>query len=383
MNQRGSDTNRSLIYFFMYCPLGAICPLIGQYLSSIGFSGTQVGIITSLGTGTAIGAGLLWAKVYSNTDKKRNVIMYMCAACAALGLLSTTTMVFAIYALIYSGMYFFQGPVFGLSDDFMISKSNNFAIIRGIGAAGYAVSAFLVGRFAEANGLKSIFYIYAITFMVAVALLLRESDPPVYKEKTEKIGIGQLFKDKVFVKLLICSFFLTGTGVAHNTYFGYLFREEGGTIAGIGLAFLLMAGSEAPMMALVPKLSKKIGAERLILFAAIITVIRFAFYATGPSYKLLLGTFFLQGMTQGIVLVEIVKYFSKIVDRRMSGMAISIYYALGNNFSVIACSLLGGIVLDWAGARAVYMIFTVFNIIAVILYIVFGMYKTDETRRQC
>ena len=67
----------------------------------------------------------------------------------------------------------------------------------------------------------------------------------------------------------------------------------------------------------------------------------------------------------------------------MSGMAISIYYALGNNFSVIACSLLGGIVLDWAGARAVYMIFTVFNIIAVILYIVFGMYKTDETRRQC
>lgn len=35
-----SDLKRAVLYFFIYCPLGIICPLIGQYLSSIGFSGT-------------------------------------------------------------------------------------------------------------------------------------------------------------------------------------------------------------------------------------------------------------------------------------------------------------------------------------------------------
>ena len=70
MKQNGSDVNRCLLYFFIYCPLGSLCPLIGQYLSSIGFSGTQVGIITSLGTGSAILAGLLWGRIYANTGRK-------------------------------------------------------------------------------------------------------------------------------------------------------------------------------------------------------------------------------------------------------------------------------------------------------------------------
>lgn len=108
--QRGSDLNRCILYFFIYCPLGSLCPLIGQYLSSIGFSGTQVGIITSLGTGAAILAGLLWGKIYANIDKKRWLIISMCMAAAGLGLLSSTTVVFAAFALIYSMMYAFQVP---------------------------------------------------------------------------------------------------------------------------------------------------------------------------------------------------------------------------------------------------------------------------------
>ena len=48
----------------------------------------------------------------------------------------------------------------------------------------------------------------------------------------------------------------------------------------------------------------------MLLFASIVLVARFAFYATGPSYKLLLGSFFLQGLSGGIILMEIVKYFN-------------------------------------------------------------------------
>ena len=184
-----------------------------------------------------------------------------------------------------------------------------------------------------------------------------------------------LFKNKVFVRLLICAFFMTGTSIAHNTYFGYLFRQEGGSVAGIGTAFFLMAGSEAIVMAAASRFSKKIGTEKMLLFASIVLVARFAFYATGPSYKLLLGSFFLQGLSGGIILMEIVKYFNKIVEPRMTGMAISIYYALGNNFSVIVASLLGGIILDIAGPQGVYGFFAAFNAAAIVLYVALGMSK--------
>lgn len=372
-----SDLKRAVLYFFIYCPLGIICPLIGQYLSSIGFSGTQVGVVTSLGTGTAILAGLFWGKVYSNSSRKRMILAGMCLGAAAMGIVSMTTEVFALYALVYSAMYFFQGPVYGVSDAFILSKSRRFSAIRATGAFGFAAAVFIAGQYAESYGLKNIFYMYAATFAAAAVITLTESEPPYYKEENEKIRMGELFKNKKFVKLLISVFFLMGTSVANNTYFGYPFKEQGGDVAGIGLAFLLMAGSEAPFMALTPKLSQKLGSERLLLAAMFLTVARFGFYATGPSCTVLLSTFFLQGMTNGIILVEVVKYFGKIAGDRLSNMAISVFYAVGNNMSVIVCTFLGGVILDVAGPKTVYLFFALFNSIAVILFIALGMYKRE------
>ena len=372
---KNSDLRRAFLYFFIYCPLGIICPLIGQYLSSIGFSGTQVGTITSLGTGTAILAGLFWGKIYANTSRKKILLALMCLAAATLGVVSTGTTIFIIYAVIYSGMYFFQGPIHGLSDAFVLDRSEHFSAIRATGAAGYAVAVFVAGRVAESTGLKSIFFMYAGAYVIAACFFLREEEPTTFRTAEEKVKMSVLFKDRNFVKLLICAFFLMGTNVGNSTYFGYLFREQGGSVAGIGVAFLLMAGSEAPFMALTPVLSRKFGAEKMLLFAMVMAVIRFGFYSTGPDYKVLLATFFLQGMTNGIILVEIVKYFGRIVEPRLSSVSISVFYAIGNSLSVILCSFIGGIMLDMAGACAVYRFFAIFNFVSVILYIALGMHR--------
>ena len=372
---KNSDLRRAFLYFFIYCPLGIICPLIGQYLSSIGFSGTQVGTITSLGTGTAILAGLFWGKIYANTSRKKILLAFMCLAAATLGVVSTGTTIFIIYAVIYSGMYFFQGPIHGLSDAFVLDRSEHFSAIRATGAAGYAVAVFVAGRVAESTGLKSIFFMYAGAYVIAACFFLREEEPTTFRTAEEKVKMSVLFKDRNFVNLLICAFFLMGTNVGNSTYFGYLFREQGGSVAGIGVAFLLMAGSEAPFMALTPVLSRKFGAEKTLLFAMVMAVIRFGFYSTGPDYKVLLATFFLQGMTNGIILVEIVKYFGRIVEPRLSSVSISVFYAIGNSLSVILCSFIGGIMLDMAGACAVYRFFAIFNFVSVILYIALGMHR--------
>ena len=372
---KNSDLRRAFLYFFIYCPLGIICPLIGQYLSSIGFSGTQVGTITSLGTGTAILAGLFWGKIYANTSRKKILLALICLAAATLGVVSTGATIFIIYAVIYSGMYFFQGPIHGLSDAFVLDRSEHFSAIRATGAAGYAVAVFVAGRVAESTGLKSIFFMYAGAYVIAACFFLREEEPTTFRTAEEKVKMSVLFKDRNFVKLLICAFFLMGTNVGNSTYFGYLFREQGGSVAGIGVAFLLMAGSEAPFMALTPVLSRKFGAEKTLLFAMVMAVIRFGFYSTGPDYKVLLATFFLQGMTNGIILVEIVKYFGRIVEPRLSSVSISVFYAIGNSLSVILCSFIGGIMLDMAGACAVYRFFAIFNFVSVILYIALGMHR--------
>ena len=366
------------LYFLIYCPLGVLCPLIGQYLSSIGFSGTQVGTVTSLGTAAAVLGGMFWGKVYANASHKKRVIAIMFTGAAIMSVAGLSTKVFIIYAAVYSVMYFFQGPVHGLCDSLVMESDNSFAIIRSAGALGYALAVYVTGQYAETHGLGIIFYVYSAAFILAAFVVMGVKETQHYSSPENKIKASELFRNKKYVKLLLCAFFLMGTNVGNSTYFGYLFREGGGSLGGIGLAFLLMAGSEAPFMFLIPAFNKKVSSEKLLLFAIGVCTFRFAFYATGPGWQLLLGTFFLQGISNGIILVELVRYFSRVVEPRLASIAVSTFYAVGNNLSTIVCSFIGGIMLDAFSARGVYFFFAVWNLIALIMYIVMGLYKEEN-----
>lgn len=185
--------------------------------------------------------------------------------------------------------------------------------------------------------------------------------------------IGLVFSEK----LLISMFFVLGVIMANNTYFSYLYIEGGGDIGGVGLAFLLMAGSEAPFMWLVPKVNRFIPTEKLIVVGMVTAVIRFSFYSFLPSAGWLLGTFFLQGLLDGIILVEMVKYFGKVVEPRLSSLSVATLYSLGNSLSAIICNLMGGVAMDIAGIRLTYIFFAAVCAVSLTLYLAFGLHKED------
>ena len=74
--EKQNDIKSYALYFFLYCPLGVLSPLIGQYLSSIGFSGTQVGTVTSLGTASAVFAGMFLGKIFANSEKNEKSLLF-------------------------------------------------------------------------------------------------------------------------------------------------------------------------------------------------------------------------------------------------------------------------------------------------------------------
>ncbi len=367
-----------ILYFFIYFPLGAVCPLIGQYLNSIGFTGTQVGVVTAFGTGAAVIGGMFWGRIYANSSRKRVVIMTMFILAAASALVSLAITGFLAYTLIYGLLYFNQGPSHGLCDSVVMDRKENFPAIRALGAVGYAIAVFICGQLAETMGLRINFVIHAMAFIIAAFIIMSFREPVNYSKKQETgeaITIKELFKDRDFVYLLVFSFFALGPTMSNNTYFSFLFIEAGGDIGGVGLAFLLMAGSEAPFMFLVPWLNKRISTEKLIIIGCIAGLLRFALYSMGPSTGVLLGTFFLQGILNGILLVEIVKYFGKIVPPRLASLSVATYYALGNSFPAIVCNLLGGAIMDAAGVRGTYFFFAALYVISLVLYLCLGLHR--------
>lgn len=389
------------MYFSSYAALGVLNPLIGQYLSSIGFSGTQIGTVTAVGTAVAIFASAFWGDRYSNSRDGRKVILLLCAAAAVMGVAASFITSFVLFTIACGAMYFFHGPVNGLSDAMVLEGGqSDFARIRLCGAVGYAAAVFAGGRVGSWVGLQSIFYIYAGAFLVSAAIILSldqrvsaggfqtpeaaagKTVPPADKKKREKIRYTELLTDKKAIQLIICGIFVMGTNVANNTYFSFLFRDGGGTVAGVGTIFLLMVGSEAPFMALAPRISRKLSQEKTIVLAMGLSALRFGWYAFGPSWQMLMALFFLQGMVNGILLVEYVKYLSAVVEPRLIGIAVSAYYAVSSNVGSILCNFFGGVAMDHWGSTGVYALFSLFNAVGTALYLLCGLHRTGTGKRK-
>lgn len=375
------------LYFFIFSAMGVMNPLISQYLSSIGFNGTQIGTITSVSTAVAIFASTFWGERYANSKDGRKVIVFLCLAAGAVGILNSFVTVFAVFVLTYGLMFFFQGPINGASDSMVIENGVEFASVRLWGAVGYALAVFAGGRIGDYFGLENIFYIYAGAYLIGAIIVTKVTAKPHDAEEgsaepdtKEKVGYLDLLADKKAVRLILCGILICGSNVANNTYFSFLFLDGGGSVAGVGTAFLLMVGCEAPFMALAPWLSRKITREKAIVVAAVLQAARFLWYATGPSAAMLMGTFFLQGIVNGILLVEYVKYISSVVQPRLIGIAVAAYYAISSHIGTILCNFFGGIAMDYFGSAGVYGLFGVINSFGVILFIVFGLHKKENKK---
>lgn len=382
----GNSIKLKTLYFFIFSAMGVMNPLISQYLNGIGFNGTQIGTITSVSTAVAIFASTFWGEKYANSKDGRKVIIFLCVAAAMVGILNSFVTVFVVFVLTYGLMFFFQGPINGASDSMVIENGVEFASVRLWGAIGYALAVFAGGRIGDHFGLENIFYIYTAMYLLGAIIVTRVTAKPHVSEKKtgndrkkDKVGYRDLLADKKAVQLIFCGVFICGSNVANNTYFSFLYLDGGGTMSGVGTAFLLMVGCEAPFMALAPWLSKKITREKAIVFAASLQALRFLWYATGPSAAMLTGTFFLQGIVNGILLVEFVKYVSSVVQPRLIGIAVAAYYAVSSHIGTILCNFFGGIVMDWLGSTGVYGLFGILNTIGVILFISFGLHKSEKS----
>ncbi|NLT48472.1 MAG: MFS transporter [Clostridiales bacterium] len=380
------------MYIFSYAAIGALFPLIAQYLSGIGFSGSQIGIITSSSTAIGILSNSFWGGIYHRRRRTKKLIQLLCVATALLSLLMMTVGKFWIFLLLYIIVFFFENPVYPLIDSTIIEVNYPFGTIRKWGAVGFALGIGVAGAVADRFGLLSIFPMFAAFFLLTALLigiyLKREraynqggwipqssEEWDKLKESKKEGSYKDLLHNGKYMALIFSAFFFVGPALSHNTYFSFLYIEVGGTIAGMGIVLLLMVISEAPFMAWSERISSALTMERAILLAMAVSAFRFLWYSTNPSVEFLAATFMLQGIANGIGIVEITKYVAKLAGPAMISLAIPLYTAISSNCGAITCQFFGGIIVESYGGRGVYLFYGLLNLVGVLIYLLFGLYK--------
>ena len=362
---------------FIFFGMGAFFPLLSQYMKYIGFSGIQIGTSMSLGTLVAIISQPLWGFLNDKSQKTKEILGLMLLTTSIILLFFPAIRNFYMFAITFSLFQFFLCGIGPINDAMILQTDFEYGSIRQWGSIGFAVAAFVCGILVDNIGMYIIFKVAIVAFIISIIFL---KTLPVEKSSTSTIKLNEvkeLLKNKNYTLFLLGVFFIGGTMNANNTYFSILYISLGGTMTGVGFAFLLFCSSEAPFMKNSSKIINKIGIEKMIIFSALIFSLRWFWYSTSPDPKLMIIFFFLQGMSIGVFIAGAVQYIKQHTKTSQRTTALAFYGSFSMGVGSIFCIFISGLIIDCFEIDTVYSFYFIWSMIGLgILFYVFKLQKT-------
>lgn len=378
--------NMSLVYFLIFFSFGGLFPLLSVYLRDIvGMSGTEIGTIMSIGPIMMIFAQPIWGIVSDYTQRPREILSLTMIVTGGIALLFLPFTSYVAFIIIAALVALFQGALVPLTDsltfNFVQKHRYDYGSIRLWGAAGFAVSVLLMGTLSDFFGLTVIFFGFAIALW-ACAFFSRKMPEEGKLNKVElKKGFSELLKSKQFVLFMFVTFFVFGPIFSNNFYFGLLIQDVGGTLTGVGFAFLLAAGSEIPFMRWAGQWIERIGLIKILILAAIVSSLRWFFYTFEPSPLLIYMTTVAQGFSIGLFIPAALQFVRNIAPSDVRATAVAIYSSVGGGLGASFCTFFAGVLLDNFDVFAVYMFFGILTTLGVIV-MVFIKLKDDQDKKE-
>ncbi|KXG08841.1 MFS transporter [Anoxybacillus rupiensis] len=374
-----------LVYFCTFFGFGAFFPLLSVYLKNeMKLSGTEIGMIMSISPIVTIFIQPLWGMICDYTKKPVTV-------------LTTAFVLTALFSVMYSSVHqytwivvmavllaFTQSAIVPISDSITLNyvqkTSGNYGSIRLWGSIGFAFAGLVGGWLSETFSLVAIFYI--LTFMLLLSAGLAWKLPREGHSMNTAVvrGMAQLFKIPKFVLFLAAAFLVFGPIYANNFYFGVFVEEMGGTLTGVGFAFLLAAGSEAPFMKMTDKLTRRYGMITILAFAATVSALRWFFYFFEPPLWLIYVTTVAQGFSVGLFIPVALQYVRETAPESVRVTAVSLYSAVSNGLGSWFCTVIGGYILDKSHASDIYWFFSLLTVAGLAILAIIALWDRKRMK---
>ncbi|AUI37478.1 MFS transporter [[Bacillus] caldolyticus] len=386
--KRGAAARKTvfpLFYFLIFFAFGALFPLLSVYLQEEArLSGAAIGWIMSLPPIVTMAAQPLWGTAADYTRKPVELLTLALGVTALFGLLYSLAGNYQVFVALTVLLSAAQSAIVPLSDSIALHhvrrSGGNYGAIRLWGSLGFAMAVLAVGWLSDHIAFAVIFYAFSLALLTAAALATRLPRYPMGAPGAlTRQDVRGLLASRPFRLLLVATFLLFGPILANNSYFGLLIHELGGTLTGIGLAFLFAAGSEAPFMKAADRLIGRFGMVRLLLLAALISAVRWLSYAVDPPLWFVYVTTVVQGCSVGLAIPTALQYARRLAPERVQATAVALYSAVGNGLGAWFCTLAGGYLLERWQIGAVYVFFGACTIVGVFVLIWLG--KLEKTTK--
>lgn len=369
-------------YFWFYAGVGAFVPFNALYYRSLGFSGLELGILTSLPAIATALLGPIWGIVADTFGLHRQIMRVVLLLAAGIVWLLTDITTFVPFMVVIALLAVVLVPVPSLWDSYAVSAVERggapYGVLRIFGSIGFTVMVLIMGRI-MADGLSTIFlYAYAACFLVTFLVSLRL--PSLGERQPRRLldGLQSVSQSAPYRLLLIVAFLISLGYTTLNIYLTLHIESLGGDTGVAGVAFATSAMSELPIIGFGALILKRLGARRVIFIALAVYILRFGLLGFTYNTSLVLLAQVMHGLSFGMFLIASVTLAHRLVGRENAATAQALLAMVSVGLGSISGSFLGGLAIDYTTTSVMFRVVTFTMALTMVIFWV-GTRRLEKT----
>jgi predicted MFS family arabinose efflux permease len=337
-----------------------LAPFIVLYYQSLGFTGTQIGLLAGLTPLITLFGTLLWTGLADATRRHRLIMsLALLVGVAALSLFPFLK-AFAPVMLISILLNMFFAPVSSFADSatmfMLVDEKEMYGRVRLGGTFGFGLAAPIAGRLVQNYGLKLAFWGGAALMFLAFVV----SPKLVYRPSKAGASTGgsvlTLLTNRRWVFFLAVAFAGGLTlAVTNNYLFPYL-KELGANETTMGLALAIGTIGEIPVLFFGNRLIQRLKPYGLLMLAMVVSGIRLLLFAASSTPNLVMLLQLFAGLTFPAMWVAGVSYADDNAPAGMGATAQGLFGAMVFGFGMAMGGFLGGLLLANLGGQGMYLV---------------------------
>jgi MFS transporter, PPP family, 3-phenylpropionic acid transporter len=347
------------LYFFYYAAIGAFFAFINVYFQKIGLTGTQIGLVNTVGPLFGILSGTLWGMLIDRTGKTRLFLITAAFGVSAASLAIWRTQAFGWIIVWMSCFYFFHnaiGPIIDGTNLYLLGEnSDRYGSQRLWGTISYIVVSSSFGFVIDRIGLHALFFAYPIFMsLLAIAAFWIPDRASRFKQSALS-GLGRIIRIPIWILFAVCIVLVYTCYSGVINFLSVAVKMLGGSASLIGVMWGVAAVTELPVFFFGSFLLRRIGARRMLEISIFFFAVRMVLYSIMPSPGWAIGINLLHGLSFSFFWIACVAYATELAPENLKATSQGLLTSL-LNISGMVGAFGSGLLVDRTGYSGLFQV---------------------------
>ena len=358
-----------LYYFILTGATGFVYPFVSLFYRRQGLSGTEIGLVGTVGALSTLVAAPLWGRWSDKLTDPRKLLRVAFISSGVVYLLISQQAAFFWLAVLAGLNGIINAGVEPMSDSMTLNmikgqSKAGFGSIRLWGSLGWAITVLLSGWIIEKTKIVSAFIGYAILMVVTVFVLnlldFGERQAPTKTVSKRMVSTRQMLRlisgDKALIGLALAIGIVWFTRTGIYQFQAIYLDQLGAKESLIGLASTLGALIELPSMLWADHLIRRYGSHRVLGTTMLLYAVSNAFVVLFPSVLTIMASVALGGVGFSFYSVGIIVFLSERAPLGQTATILAIFTSTLRGLILMVAGPVAGLIFDLAGAYWLFLL---------------------------